>query len=395
VDFATLAREKFFDNGDFTRAAFFAEQQAEQEAKVLAQDQLKESTAELRKSRAEKVAQKELDDQKVLVKINKNGDVSLFHNPSVNRGQSVISGATSPEGIEGIESELAVAQQLGHSVVPMSLAEYAEAALDISKSKGGLGVRFGSAEQRKMREEFKNQTDAVVTLAPLLRQLNEDPQALQGIKMKPDGTMKKGLVNGIVSAAVNLGEDFRRAHNISNDVNNVTTEEGNNAGDLFSDAFSKFGFDSNLAQSRVIGLAYAIARARDSGGRLSDQDVALALRSLTGNGSPREIAKLFGDMLLGARSKLEAVDALVSNQPEIISKAQRDLFDLHAADADQLLNDLNMRATELGVAETAVPGVKTTPDPVPGKVDPVDAQGLSAIEQLLRASQERREVENN
>jgi hypothetical protein len=394
AEFASVAREKFFDAGDWQRAAFFAEKQQEQEAQALAQDQLKESTEEMRKNRKAKDDQKKLDDQKVLVVIDKNGRPSLYHNPAVNGGQAIIKGATTPEGIEGIESQIAVAQQLGKTVIPLSLQEYAEAALGFDE--GGFGVRYGTKEQQKMREAYKDQTQAIAALAPLTEQLIEDPGALQGIRMKPDGTMKKGVSNALVSAWQGIGEEYRRVTNISADVADVTVAQdgvggGHSVKSLVEEGLAKFAISGNVAQARVIGLAYAIARARDSGGRLSDQDVALALRSLTGAGSAREIALLFGDMVRSAGVQIEALEALVSNDPTIIPQAQRDLYLAHKESADANLEELMMVASNIGVAPSAgdASGVNIDPSPTgvkkdaQGKAIPLEPDALLDSQTLL------------
>lgn len=61
------------------------------------------------------------------------------------------------------------------------------------------------------------------------------------------------------------------------------------------------GFGSEV-RATVTELAYTLAKALDPGGRLSDQDVEMAIEMLTGNGDPNVVLALFEERLAEARN---------------------------------------------------------------------------------------------
>jgi hypothetical protein len=81
------------------------------------------------------------------------------------------------------------------------------------------------------------------------------------------------------------------------------TREGNDVNDLV-----KRNINDQKLQSVTIDLAFAFARTRDPGGRLSNQDVENAIKIVTGSGSPQArlelLDKVAEDMDRGLRTKV-------------------------------------------------------------------------------------------
>ena len=71
----------------------------------------------------------------------------------------------------------------------------------------------------------------------------------------------------------------------------VEIEEGFRKGD-FENAISGMGIASSVARGLALNMAHRLAKALDPGGRLSDQDVTMAIQMLTGKGNPDDLIKL-------------------------------------------------------------------------------------------------------
>lgn len=353
AQFSETLADNFFNAGEYDKAATLMAKSEELRAKEMAQKQLKVSTEIAEAAEAERIKERLLADQRILVRLDQDGNVvGQYQEPGVNEGESIIQGATTSQGMAAIASELAKAQEMGHTVVPMTMEQFVEETLDIAKE----GKNYGVSEQKKMRQEVLDQQSALFEGIPLITQLVEDPDALQGVAMSPDGKMKAGPVAGVFSWLQNTGEQFRKG---AVDAGILSEEEAIAMEDQFlQQALDEAGVDQsalsgNVARGRVIGLAYAIARARDSGGRLSDQDVALALRSLTGQGGAREIAALFGDFHRSAVNKVTMLQAAQGDQ-EILRPEVLQRFDQTQREYRGLLDQLDAAGAEL--QQPQIPG---------------------------------------
>lgn len=360
ADFARRLQENFFESRNYERAAHFAQAAAEQEAKALAQEQLVLSTDIAREAEEDREIDRALADQRILVAVDENGQVAgMIKDPRINGGKSVITGARSPEGIENIAAQIAAAEELGINMVPMSLDEYAREAFDVSKLKD-----FTGSEQKGFRAEVLSQTAALQEMEPLLRQIAEDPGALQGVAMTPDGRMKAGPVNGLFTALENYGQQARRAAEAAGYETSIFVggeEQEGGLDEVVTEGMRQAGLSGSVARARVVGLAYAIARARDSGGRLSDQDVALALRTLTGTGSARELSTLFRDIVDMSRNKVDNTYAVITSKPDIVPPEARATFQSAYETNVGFLDQIDAVATERG--QPPVPGSGETRQP--------------------------------
>jgi hypothetical protein len=73
------------------------------------------------------------------------------------------------------------------------------------------------------------------------------------------------------------------------------------------------GADAATARAIVTNLAYTLAKALDPGGRLSDQDVEMAMRMLLGNGDPNAILELFDARLRETNASMATAREYASN----------------------------------------------------------------------------------
>lgn len=78
-------------------------------------------------------------------------------------------------------------------------------------------------------------------------------------------------------------------------------DEANRDGQLVQDVLERsgaleqmedLGIESGVSRGIVLNMAYTLAKTLDPGGRLSDQDVEMAIQMITGNGDPTAIKKL-------------------------------------------------------------------------------------------------------
>jgi hypothetical protein len=79
------------------------------------------------------------------------------------------------------------------------------------------------------------------------------------------------------------------------------------------------GIDIAVAEARVKALAYAIAASRDPNGRLSDQDVNMALGSIVGNGSLMSVTTLIIDNLRQLNKNVQFISEKYSNYKKTLT----------------------------------------------------------------------------
>jgi hypothetical protein len=198
--------------------------------------------------------------------------------------------------------------------------------------KESVSGNMGKTEARKLRDRYDSQIDALDSAIPLLEQLAKNPRALQGVAMDKNGNMVSSEVNNLFQKVESIGQRAQLA-----------MEATGFAGKFYDSAA---GIESRVAESRVIALAYAVAKSRDSG-RLSDQDVSLALGSLIGNGGAREIAVLFGDLARSARSVTARIEAWTVDDPGVINNEIKGIFQTKYDAILGALDRLNSAADEL------------------------------------------------
>ena len=212
------------------------------------------------------------------------------------------------------------------------------------------GIEFTKPELRKYRNTYLNAHETATTMMPLLKQINSNLDSLQGAKMRADGTMDTGIANQVFTDLTKFGEEAMTALDaLGIDTKQYfSAEKGGyvNVNEVISEGLRQQGLDTDVAQARVVALAYAIAKARDPNGRLSDQDVSLAMRSLTGNGGARQIAALFADTIQQQRNAVLAVDTMTGGSTSIVPAAVKSMVHTSFSEADAILQSINKRADE-------------------------------------------------
>jgi hypothetical protein len=224
-----------------------------------------------------------------------------------------------------------------------------EKAPDEEESVSG---NIGKTEARKFRKAYGDQIDALDSALPLLEQLAENPRALQGVAMDNNGNMKSSEVNGLFQTLESIGQRAQLAMKKTGYAGKFYDSAGRSydLSTFVSEKLRAAGIESRVAESRVIALAYAVAKSRDSG-RLSDQDVSLALKSLIGNGGAREIAILFGDLARSARGITGKLEDFTADDPGILNTRIRARFQASYDGILGALDRLNSAADEIGQPE--------------------------------------------
>ena len=122
----------------------------------------------------------------------------------------------------------------------------------------------------------------------------------------------------------------------------------------------EMGISSQVAKSRVLDLAYIWARSRDPGGRLSDQDVEMAVKAITGGGGLRPFITRVADQMRNSsqvvRAKINALGKYDVLSEELIDQYNDNYSALETAweAADKVARERD---------EGFIPGEKS--DPVP------------------------------
>lgn len=209
---------------------------------------------------------------------------------------------------------------------------------------------IGKQEARKYRATVTNQQEALHAGLPFVKQVAAMPRVMQGAMMNDKGVIENGEVNAAFTKIEQIGQKAQQALK-GTGLENVFYDSAGNPHDLSQFVSAKLreaGISSSVAEARVINLAYAAARAKDPGGRLSDQDVSLALRGLIGTGGAREIAILFGDMARTAKNQVDNIVALTANDPGVINRKTQDRFNKTHSDFMSALAEVHAAADELG-----------------------------------------------
>lgn len=214
--------------------------------------------------------------------------------------------------------------------------------------KESVSGNIGKTEAKKFREQYGSQIDALDSAIPLLEQIADNPRALQGVAMDKNGNMVSSEVNNLFKKVESIGQRAQLAMEKTGYAGKFFDSAGReyDLSTFVSEKLRAAGIESSIAESRVISLAYAVAKSRDSG-RLSDQDVSLALRSLIGNGGAREIAVLFGDLARSARSVTGKLEDFTADDPGILNTRIRARFQASYDGVLRALDRLNSAADEL------------------------------------------------
>jgi hypothetical protein len=228
---------------------------------------------------------------------------------------------------EGFEAGSAAAEaksaELGERVeaVPFSTYQnFIESMFDEANqlAKGGPG----KTEARQKRKAFDAVSDNLVPMSNLLGSLIADPDALNGVKFTEDG-LSGGVSGGLFKNVLSFGSQL-----IQVAENTTGSEAGARATIEGSDAFdimAKAGIRGGVARSQVLQMGYALAKSLDPGGRLSDQDVTMAIRMLTGGaGAAAEVTQLLRERMNQGSANVQTM--LASDVGGSITQGSRDLY---------------------------------------------------------------------
>ena len=191
------------------------------------------------------------------------------------------------------------------------------------------GIDLGRTLKRESIEGLQAISNTMASFDPLVNLLEQDNFALQGIEFDKHGQLLKGESNTFFGSLQDLGEQVRstldpfdRQYMTNDDgrvVDVVDTVRDLVTNPEVAEQLKSRGISAGVAQGIIIDVGYALAKMRDDG-RLSDQDVSLAIRSLTGRGSVAEIGELLNVQVNKARQRLKDLKDLVSESPGVVPK---------------------------------------------------------------------------
>ena len=238
-------------------------------------------------------AQAELDALNRGVFVTRTADGALKMVPGA---RGVITNLNDNDAAEQIATQAeALTAELGREVIPVPVSVFnsqlKEELKNIADAAEPAGVN--KSEAAKLRTGVRTIADSVVPMTTLVRQIAKDPEALVKGGGQLPATFNKFAQGALAAAERALGIEGARK-----------TVEGNDAFERMRSA----GVSSDIAQSRVLQVAYGIARALDPGGRLSDQDVQIAIQMVQGGaGTSETLETLLRDRLALARTSVESL----------------------------------------------------------------------------------------
>lgn len=184
---------------------------------------------------------------------------------AVTRAEAAVQNAQTNEERARYIAELNAARA---ALAEAQAAWYSRRPGDTGGDKDGKGSVFEQRQAVELEETIRGFAGAA-RLMTQIRQIGiSDPGALTGA--------------GPLSTQIATIASSSKAFLAGKGYNPMTTKEGDEVGAIITRNVN----DSKL-QSVATDLAFAFARARDPGGRLSNQDVEMAAKIVTGAGSPQ------------------------------------------------------------------------------------------------------------
>lgn len=192
--------------------------------------------------------------------------------------------------------------------------------VDWDPSRGRSGSDNWTASDEKTMKGINANTGLMLETANLVETLNENMWGLvpgasdTAVAIDTVGNninAVEGWISGSVNEAYEKAKQWAADNRISltwssvdeykeqldkefEDTFDSATREGGEYSQAWDDmvgALRKAGKDSSYLKAQVKLMAYSLAKALDPGGRLSDQDVEMAMEMIIGNGSPEVIEK--------------------------------------------------------------------------------------------------------
>ena len=189
----------------------------------------------------------------------------------------------SEEEVESLRSSLAEADP-GHQYVTGSGADRLKIE-KVETSKSEVGGGLSKTGRRKIEQELEAGAAVMRNGVMMLNELAESPLSLV-----------KGAET--YAGATSLGQGMRRLQAGLSDEELSDAQVSEQLGWLEramtseqAESLRRMGVNSAVANGLVLNLGYTLAKSLDSG-RLSDQDVDMAIRMITGNGDPLALKRL-------------------------------------------------------------------------------------------------------
>lgn len=204
-------------------------------------------------------------------------------------------------------------------------------ALNTETPESGEGLSLGKTLIRSTIEGLESVSGTMDSFEPLVNLLEQDNFALQGIKFNKDGTQESSKSNTFFTQLENIGQQFKSGLDAFHQEymlirgTNQYVDIQDYIGDALddpevSDNLRDRGLAVGIAQGIITDIGYALAKMRDDG-RLSDQDVSLAIRSLTGRGGVAEMGELLNVQVRKAKKKVERLRDRISESPGSVPSA--------------------------------------------------------------------------
>lgn len=229
-------------------------------------------------------------------------------------GQLTVASSLSPDATdEEINAELTRLQQAdpeGRYVVGNGTDRLKIEDLGLSES----GVELNKSSKIKIAEQISAADSTMFEMDRFLKKIQDSPRSLvTGAEtLAQSGSLIEGGLR-IAGDVLNVytGRPLANSEaDVRGDVGLVDSIIGSTPG--FGERIRAAGVDSAVARGMILSLAYSLARTNDSG-RLSDQDVEMAISMLTGSGSPQAMAALFEERLVALDRKMGSNEYLAMN----------------------------------------------------------------------------------
>lgn len=149
---------------------------------------------------------------------------------------------------------------------------------------GGSGDGWNNSTAKQFGDALQGGVSYLKSAEDFANALAENPDSLNKYSREIE-TASGGILQGAKSVAERYG--FVEGEQWSDEM-----------GQGFLNKIEKYGVQTGAMQARVLAMAYSLAKTLDQGGRLSNQDVDMAIDMIAGpNGSPETIYNLLKERI--------------------------------------------------------------------------------------------------
>lgn len=276
-----------------------------------------------------------------------------------------------PEEINAKVQELQSAQPDSQYVVGSGLDRLKIEDLK-TNSMGGLN----KSSVAKIEEAVDATASLFFNGNTFMEQLNESPLSLTA----GSETLQQagGLLAGVRRIAGNFVQNDEEAQEDAGLLQDVFERTG------FLEEVEDLGVDSAISRGLVLNMAYGLAKTLDPGGRLSDQDVEMAIQMLVGSGDPNALKKLIRARFEEAAFNAEAhrtrvmgggLNGRIGVDKFSRYEEQRDLFFEKLDEFEEIIDSGGLLRTKTDVfGKTSQSNNKSTDSEGPSKRDQLRAR---------------------